>query len=747
MNPKKLRQLHRQDRIASVLIKAGGVSIILSMIAMIVLLVRVAAPLFLQPEIELLQTWKLDEKVLLTGIDDYGETSYTLNSEGVLSFFHVSDHVPFEQSYSLLEPENGDIEGPERQAAESVELSDQALSLNRQERPPLVALVTGSHEIILHSGNRIDVHRIVFTPDFDLKGERHIEHHVEKVASMKSVSQSNSLPFDLTVSDGKVVFLEQIDAHSFSVTIQTRQEDLFGDIEESLEQFEWSEPSAVFSSCSIGEHGDRFWVGDNQGVLRFLEIQNGQIQESDQVIVNPSDPVKHLTSVYGRVSVAATTQSGMSSVFMAMSSKIKKTHELASDLGAVDRVYASRRHKTLFFLTDNHVLAIHMTSEKVLFNIATPGKLVELVSTDRGNLLSGLDADGQLWLWSVHNPHPEISFKTLWKKVWYEGYQEPTYTWQSSSASDDFEPKMSLVPLVFGSLKGTFYGMLFALPLALLGALYTSQIMRPKWKKIVKPAIELMAGVPSVIIGFLGALWLAPIVEKNMVGIFLMPIIFTLAAFLGGKVVSRYRFRNQYEGNEFIWIFPFMVLSVWISLLLGGLVESVFFSGNLQQWLFESFGSQVDQRNCVVISFALGFAVIPVVFTIAEDAMSNVPPAMVAGSLAMGANLWQTVRKIVLPVASPGIFAAIMIGFGRAVGETMIVLMATGNTPIMSASIFNGMRTLAANIAVEIPEAPVGGSLYRLLFLSALLLFLMTFVVNTLAEFVRGRLRRKYGQN
>ena len=140
----------------------------------------------------------------------------------------------------------------------------------------------------------------------------------------------------------------------------------------------------------------------------------------------------------------------------------------------------------------------------------------------------------------------------------------------------------------------------------------------------------------------------------------------------------------------------------------------------------------------------MGFAVTPIIFAIAEDALSNVPRNLVSGSLALGASRWQTVTRVVLPTASPGIFAAVMVGFGRAVGETMIVLMATGNTPIMELSPFNGFRTLSANIAVEIPEAPAGGTLYRTIFLAALLLFALTFVVNTVAELVRQRLRRKY---
>jgi phosphate transport system permease protein len=153
-----------------------------------------------------------------------------------------------------------------------------------------------------------------------------------------------------------------------------------------------------------------------------------------------------------------------------------------------------------------------------------------------------------------------------------------------------------------------------------------------------------------------------------------------------------------------------------------------------------------DPQNCIIIAFGLGMTVIPIIFSISEDALSNVPYSMTAASMAVGASRWQTLWRVILPSASPGIFAAMMIGFGRAVGETMIVLMATGNTPIMSCSPFNGMRTLSANIAVEIPEAPVGGTLYRVLFLCAVLLFLLTFTVNTSAEVVRQRLRKRFGR-
>ena len=175
-------------------------------------------------------------------------------------------------------------------------------------------------------------------------------------------------------------------------------------------------------------------------------------------------------------------------------------------------------------------------------------------------------------------------------------------------------------------------------------------------------------------------------------------------------------------------------------------LEDYYFSGSIKSWFFTELGLNYDNRNSVVIAFALGLTVIPIILSISEDSLSNVPPSLSASSLALGASRWQTVWRLVVPSALPGIFAATMIGIGRAIGETMIVLMATGNTPIIDASPLNGFRTLAANIAVEIAEAPVGGTLYRTLFLCSVILFTLTFILNTVSELVRQNLRKKYGR-
>ena len=317
----------------------------------------------------------------------------------------------------------------------------------------------------------------------------------------------------------------------------------------------------------------------------------------------------------------------------------------------------------------------------------TGNELLELPASDplpvaaalnaRADNMATLHNDGAIVLHGMKGYHPEAGWAGFAKKILYEGYEKPAYVWQSTG-SDVSEPKLSLMPLVWGSVKAAIYALLFATPIALAAAMYLSQFASYEWRTRLKPAVEMLAAVPSVVIGFIAALWLAPLLERYM----------------------------------------------------------KFFAANYHY----------DQRNSLVIAIAMGFAVIPTVFSLAEDAISAVPPSLSAASLALGASKWQTVLRVILPTASPGIFTAVMLGFGRAVGETMIVLMATGNTPIMSLSPFNGMRTLSANIAVEMPEAPIGGTLYRTLFLCALILFVLTLVINTAAEVFRHRLRNRYGK-
>ena len=371
-----------------------------------------------------------------------------------------------------------------------------------------------------------------------------------------------------------------------------------------------------------------------------------------------------------------------------------------------------------------------------------------IAMSPRGNTALFVTPGSKPVNYHIENEHPEVSFKSLWSKVWYERYEEPSYTWQSSSASNDFEPKMSLVPLTFGTLKAAFYAMLIAMPLAICGAIYTAYFMAPSLRTKIKPTIELMEALPTVILGFLAGLWLAPLVEANLAGItsifILTPIFCILAAVGWSRLPTDFQTRIP-DGYVPLILIPVVIAAGAVSMMLSGPIENTFFSGSMRDWLSNDVGITFDQRNSLVVGLAMGFAVIPTIFSITEDAIFAVPKGLTQGSLALGATPWQTLVRVVLPTASPGIFSATMIGLGRAVGETMIVLMATGNTPIMDMNIFEGMRTLSANIAVEMPEAEVDSTHFRILFLSGLVLFIFTFFVNTTAELVRQHLREKYG--
>jgi phosphate transport system permease protein len=476
-----------------------------------------------------------------------------------------------------------------------------------------------------------------------------------------------------------------------------------------------------------------------------------------------------------------------------------------------------------------NLFVFHGTSQKLLVQFPpdskTGGYRTVLLSPRMDGLMA-LQADGRVRLWEFSVPHPETTVRTLFRKVWYEGYPEPTYTWQSSAMSEDYEPKLSLIPLIFGTIKAAFYSLLFAIPIAILGAIYTSEFVNIRVRAVVKPTMEMMASLPSVVLGFVAALVMAPVVETWIAAVLLVfmvvPASLMIAAYLWQMIPLRIALRIQGSPKFFATVLV-VICAIYGAVKLGDAFEAVFFSGDFKAWVngdvggpepmlfllalplaflivsvlvsrlygrklalvmkgmsqfkaallelgrwggtvllaalgslaiakilallgMDVRGTFVDtyvQRNTLIVGFAMGFAVIPIIYTIAEDALNAVPEHLRAASLGCGATPWQTAIYVVLPTAVSGVFSAIMIGMGRAVGETMIVVMATGNTPIIDMNIFNGLRALSATIAVELPEAVKDGTLYRILFLSGLVLFAMTFVINTVAEVIRLRFRKR----
>ena len=428
-------------------------------------------------------------------------------------------------------------------------------------------------------------------------------------------------------------------------------------------------------------------------------------------------------------------------------SVLKSIRGFQLDDSPIVQILPEERRKGFMALDAKGNLGVfHSTAHRTLLvEPIAEGQVLAALSPRANRLL--VESDGQLQRLLLDNPHPEISWSSLWGKVWYENYDAPGHVWQSTSASTDNEPKLSLSPLAFGTLKAAFYAMLLAAPLAIAAALYTAYFMAPALRRKVKPVIELMEALPTVILGFFAGLFLAPYVEGHLPGIFSLliftPVGILLVAYAWSCLPESIRLSVP-DGWESALLIPVILVVAYTSLAMSGHLENWLFDGNMRLWLSNDLGIPYDQRNALVVGLAMGFAVIPTIYSIAEDAVFSVPKSLTFGSLALGATPWQTLTRVVILTASPGIFSAVMIGMGRAVGETMIVLMATGNTAIMDMSIFEGLRTLAANVAVEMPESEVGGTHYRVLFLSALVLLGFTFVMNTLAELVRQRLRVKY---
>ena len=418
--------------------------------------------------------------------------------------------------------------------------------------------------------------------------------------------------------------------------------------------------------------------------------------------------------------------------------------------GPIATIRSVENGKSFLVLTQNgRVLFINAPAQRISLNtrIADAAARIDaLAISPRANSLVTISQDNEHTLFAIDNPHAEISWRRILAKIWYESYDQPEWIWQASSATDDFEAKYSVIPLTFGTLKAAFYAMLFSAPLGIAGAIYTSFFMGAGLRRRIKPVIELMEAFPTVIIGFIAGLALAPFFEKHLPGIFTLLILLPLATVGIGFLYSRLpaRMRNLVSnGWQSILLIPLFLLIGYLLMQLSPIMELMLFDGDLRVWLAQH-GIDYNQRNAMVIGTAMGLAVIPSIYSIAEDSLFSVPNNMVQGAYALGATPIQNVIMVVLPASLSGILSALMIGFGRAVGETMIVLMATGNTPVMDMSIFTGLRTLAANIAVEMPESPVGSSHFRILFLCGLILFVFTFVINTLAEIVRHRIRKRY---
>lgn len=699
----------------------GGAAVIGAITLIFAYLLWVVAPILLPAEIETPTDYRIVERpTALVDVSENGEAMVRISETGIVEFFSVAD-------------------------GSGIAAFDLGRTIVKAKRlSPLVDTYA-----LLDDNNNLLFVKTDYIIDFD-NGQRRLSPKLSFPFSNRSIPLGPLDNFDAQLADDDLVIATvsgtQVSLTRFkNVEIGYR---LGGSAQVTLAS------TVQAQEVFLGPRNQWIYLLSKSGEIDVLGIKSLQrVSRIYQGSLAPAgSTITAVTPLLGRYSLLTANDQGdivqWGALVTANETRFVALRTFDVGQPVAQLITEPRRKGFLSVANDGELSLLYPTSGRLLDQ--RPSSLpasAPMAISPRSNLLIAAPQDGLITAHRLDNKHPEISWSALWAEVWYEGYEEPIFSWQSSSADNDFEPKFSLTPLAFGTMKAAFYALLFAVPIALMGAIYTAYFMAPAMRALVKPGIEIMAALPTVILGFLGGLWLAPIIEANLssvlsVFVFLPVLLFAFAlawSLLPEKIV------HSTSGWYGLIVTPLIIGSVYLAFQFGPFFENTFFGGNSRAWFLEVLGLSYDQRNALVVGIIMGLAVIPTIFSIAEDAVYAVPTHLVRGSLALGATPWQTLVKVVLLTASPGIFSAVMIGMGRAVGETMIVLMATGNTPLMDFNIFEGMRTFAANIAVELPESEVDSSHYRILFLAALVLFLFTFVLNTVAEVVRQRLRRRYG--
>ncbi|WP_283709946.1 ABC transporter permease subunit [Pseudoalteromonas prydzensis] len=724
-----------KDRFAKFSITAGGIMVLIALLLIFFYLLYVVQPIFESAKVETRDSFALSnaDQIVGLGVEEQTEVAFLLSKQGNVDFYSVEKKGFGKKLASLAVPLDSDV-------------SSFAVSAPFQ----------GHYAYGLENGSVVLVAPkfLVTFPNNERKLTPRLGYPLGEDLPLQVDAQGAAIKqFAFSHYEDKTAVVAQTEDKRVIFSSFVAEENMFsGEVEWQVERTELDVEGRV-DQLLMSPDTTRTFVRSANQIYVYDTRYPSEVELIQMLAANEENANL----------VAAQLLAGANSLMLANDNgEVSQWFEVNTDTGREYQkirafetskqpkldIFTEFYRRTFFTTSSNGELGVYYTTSeaKLWQGKISDGPIENFAIAPRSNAALIL-ADNKLTVLEIHNEHPEVTWSALWQEVWYEGYPEPGYIWQSTSAGDDFESKFSLVPISFGTIKAALYAMLFAVPIALSAAIYTAYFMSGSLRKVVKPTVEIMEALPTVILGFLAGLWLAPLIEEHLPAIvgllFMLPLGILLTAFAWTKLPESIRHRVP-DGAHSILLIPVLLFIGWLAFAMSGAIELWMFDGNVRQYLTNELGMTFDQRNSLVVGIAMGFAVIPTIFSIAEDAVFSVPKHLSNGSLALGATQWQTLVSVVLLTASPGIFSAVMMGLGRAVGETMIVLMATGNTPIMDWSIFQGMRTLAANIAVEMPESEVGSSHYRILFLAAFVLFIFTFIFNTIAEFVRQQLRDKY---
>ncbi|MEO1585366.1 MAG: ABC transporter permease subunit [Planctomycetota bacterium] len=858
------RRVRATDRLATIVITAGGLSVVAAVLGICVYLASVTIPLLAGGEatVEAKQIATSDRQpdVASVRLDEYLASFELVRQDGTAEHRSLlGGAVRSEHDGDAAAASQGRVVGSDALAGTTIVDTGSSLRVRSSEFG--YTIVSGDADVpdSAVAETRSDGRRRLTRLGWNLVGE--VPHSTRFIAADTHVYRNRTV---LAAVDERGVL---------SVWAFERSRSLLGDgaVGEARELDATAVPAVPDpASVLLLADGDAVIVGSDGSYVRAslsrraaVGIEQGSLWEADS-----DERVTAVTPLIGRGTFVVGTSAGrVGSWWVALDpddssapGRVVAGPELPSASDGIVALAASLRDRSVFVAdASGAVRVINASSGKVVARVAMDAPAVAvsaapkldgfLIATPAGGTLVSLDVG-----------HPTVTPRSLFVPMLYEGQAEAGFVYQASGGSDAAEPKLSLVPLIFGTLKATLVSMLFAAPVAIFAAVFTSEFASARFRRVIKPVIETMASLPSVVLGFVAAMVVAPFVAEHLssvlTGLVLVPTIVLVVSGIAGLFAGP---TSEARGTETLPVLVLVacVVGVAVSVFVAPSLERSLFGPNeadllllaggdaaaalseaapevrdraatlgaefarptaaVRSWLGGVYGGPapgwfallspalalacallvwpalvafrpelrrsrwgplsrilistiagcalaapialalssagVDprdsvlgvftQRNTLVIGVIMGLAIIPIIFTISDDALQSVPSHLRAASFGAGATRWQTTARIVLPVAASGIFSATMIGLGRAVGETMIVLMATGNTPIMDWNIFEGLRTLSANIAVELPEAERGGTHYRLLFLCGVVLFLMTFVINTTAEIVRQRFRKR----
>ena len=850
------------DTIARIVITLGGIGTIVAVLAVGVFLLAVAAPLFSSATAALDRVAPLpDGRAAALGTDESGSVAWLLDgaadNQGRIAVVNLADgatlldrpaaETGLTGATAVRVPAGGMLaavgfaDGTFKTARLGLEAAYQPVEeLDRGTRPAQVgeAVTVDGAVVVKLPGDRYS--RVSLRSELDGPPAEPLAGPVVDV----DVVQLAGGPLVAALDDAGRVRIETVTAKRNMMTGKLTTTPRGTSIE----------PADGFKArfIRVSTLGDQlFLIAADGAARRYLIRALDAPVEMERFTVGAANPITAVERLFGGVALAVGDSAGRVRILFAtrgdatgasaalpddgLRMAVARTFEPSAGSAAAIVSLAASPRSRLFAVADatGAVRMLQSTTGREVLEVPAPRASADaapalvpdhlcIASAENRLVAAGR---GSLAAWSIDPGYHEVSPATLLMPVWYENYAAASHAWETTG-HEAFESKFGLVPLIFGTIKATLYAMLFATPVAILAAIYASQFMHPRWKARIKPTIEMMASLPSVVLGFMAGLVFSPLIERGLMplitGFFVVPATLLLAAHLWQLIPSGWRTRHP--GWRLLAVAGgALPAGVWLSRAIAPAVERLLFGGDVTAWLDGRGGSgfggwvvaslplaalaalavvsrvvnpwlrratagwsqrrsavaalvsfavgvvatlaiaaavavlldslRLDtrggifgtyvQRNAMIVAIGMSFAIIPLIFTIADDALSSVPDHLRSASLGAGATPWQTAVRVIVPAAASGLFSAVMIGLGRAVGETMVVLMAAGNTPLMGWNLFNGFQTLSAAIATELPEAARGSAHYRVLFLAALVLFAMTFVVNTAAEIVRQRFRRR----